>query len=156
MVRYKGYGRVHLAVADVEKSRAFYSALGMQVREKRSNGGLMMALDGRAYDLDLSKYVPEALTTPRLLNQRVIRIALEVDTEDDLRSAWLAMEAAGFRPKGALDHGARRSVYLHDPDANTIEIYRELPDAQEAYRSQVAEGTHEFADAEARFYSYEH
>lgn len=140
MVRYKGYGRIHIAVTDVERSKAFYNALGMEVRETRADGGLMMALGNNVYDLDISKYEPEAMSSSRLLNQRVIRIALEVETEDDLRSAWLAMKEADIRPLGAIDHGGRRSVYFEDPDGSIIEIYLELSDAREIYHRHIVEG----------------
>ena len=55
MIRLTRIGHVALRVADVERSRAFYSTLlGFEVVEEDSeHGGVFMALEGLSHTLDL-------------------------------------------------------------------------------------------------------
>jgi catechol 2,3-dioxygenase len=37
--------------------------------------------------------------------------------------------AAGLELDGASDHGVSEALYLHDPDGNGVELYRDRPEA---------------------------
>jgi catechol-2,3-dioxygenase len=59
--------------------------------------------------------------------------AFAVESEDDLRDAWHALQAAGVPILRAIDHVSQKSIYFHDPDKNLLEIVWERPDALEIF-----------------------
>ena len=63
----------------------------------------------------------------------VRHMAFAVETEDDLRDAYFALEAAGVAILRAIDHVSQKSIYFHDPDRNLLEIVWERPDALEIF-----------------------
>lgn len=51
-------------------------------------------------------------------------VALKIgDSLDDLRAAKAHLEASGAKILGISDHRVSQSIYLSDPDGNTIEVY---------------------------------
>lgn len=50
------------------------------------------------------------------------------DSDDELREAKRAVEAAGAHIVGASDHTVTHSLYITDPDGNEIELYIDVPD----------------------------
>ena len=104
MIRITRIGHVALRVADIERSRKFYSTLlGFEVvEEDPEHGGVFMALEGLSHTIDL------------------------FPTPDG--------QAAPAPTPGAVDHVSQKSLYFHDPDGNLLEIYYELPNARELFR----------------------
>jgi catechol-2,3-dioxygenase len=49
------------------------------------------------------------------------------ETDDDLRTALAAVEAAGVTVVGSADHTVTHSIYILDPDGNEIELYIDVP-----------------------------
>ena len=60
-------------------------------------------------------------------------MAFAVETEDDLRDAYFALQAADVVILRAIDHVSQKSIYFHDPDRNLLEIVWERPDALEIF-----------------------
>ena len=44
-----------------------------------------------------------------------------------LADALSRLQRAGIALDGAADHGVSEALYLHDPDANGVELYRDRP-----------------------------
>jgi catechol-2,3-dioxygenase len=131
---------VLLAVGDAERTRAFYcDLLGLQIRERRKSGGLVLALGEHGHDMETipagDHHVPEEMKGEKLL-----QLAFQVDNEDDLRDAYFALVDAGVHVQAALDHGTTRSVYVTDPDGTLVEIYCETPNAMEIYKERLEAG----------------
>ena len=40
------------------------------------------------------------------------------------------LQAAGITLEGAADHGVSEALYLHDPDGNGLELYRDRPESE--------------------------
>jgi catechol-2,3-dioxygenase len=54
-------------------------------------------------------------------------IAFKVgDSLDDLRAAKTRLEQEGI-PVASVDHTVSHSLYCHDPDGNTVELYVDTP-----------------------------
>jgi catechol-2,3-dioxygenase len=49
------------------------------------------------------------------------------DSDDELREALAALEAADVPVVGASDHTVTHSLYITDPDGNEIELYVDVP-----------------------------
>ena len=50
------------------------------------------------------------------------------DSLDELKEAYHELHSAGVQVKGMSDHTVSKSLYLHDPDGNEIELYVDDPD----------------------------
>jgi catechol-2,3-dioxygenase len=132
MIRLKELGHVLLRVLDLERSKRFYTeVLGFQVLEEDpEHGGTFLALPGQSHAIDLFQAKdPEAarLQTPGV--RGLGHIAFRVESEAALRDAHDALRARGVEITRAIDHVSQKSLYFHDPDGNTLELYYELPDA---------------------------
>jgi catechol 2,3-dioxygenase len=53
--------------------------------------------------------------------------AILVPDRSDLAATYLALKGSGIRFDGFADHLVSESLYLHDPENNGIEIYRDRP-----------------------------
>jgi catechol 2,3-dioxygenase len=115
---------VTVSVADLGRSVDYYeNAIGLQVNE-RENGRARMGVPGR--DLVVLEEQPGA-RPGRGANTGLFHLALLVPSRRDLAD-WLAHAAAtGVRLTGASDHNVSEALYLRDPDAHGIEIYRDRP-----------------------------
>jgi len=135
MMKLARLGHVALRVADVERSKKFYcEVLGFEViEEDPEHGGVFMALSGLSHTIDLFQ-APDAspAATPEAVGVR--HIAFLVDSEADFKEAWRMLREQGVPIDRALDHVSQKSVYFHDPDGTTLEIYYELPNARELFR----------------------
>jgi len=137
MIRLTRIGHVALRVADVERSRTFYSTLlGFEVvEEDPDHGGVFMALEGLSHTLDLFPVDdPRAASAPTPGAVGVRHVAFLVDSEQALKDAYVTLQANGVPIVRAVDHVSQKSVYFHDPDSNLLEIYYELPHARELFR----------------------
>ena len=137
MIRLTRIGHVALRVADVERSRTFYSKLlGFEVVEEDSeHGGVFMALEGLSHTIDLFPVEdPRAAPVPTPGAVGVRHVAFLVDSEQALKDAYVTLQANGVTIVRALDHVSQKSIYFHDPDGNLLEIYYELPHARELFR----------------------
>ena len=137
MIRLTRIGHVALRVADVERSRAFYTTLlGFEVvEEDPEHGGVFMALEGLSQTIDLCP-VENPRTAPAQTPGAVgVRhIAFLVDSEQALKDAYETLQASGVPIVRAIDHVSQKSIYFQDPDGNLLEIYYELPHARELFR----------------------
>ena len=135
MIRLKRLGHVLLRVADLERSRAFYSKiLGFEVMEEDpEHGGLFMALAGDAHTLDLFPVQDAAAPPPTPGGLGVHHFAFQVDSEGALKDAYVTLRDHGVEIARAVDHVSQKSIYFRDPDGNLLEIYYELPNARELF-----------------------
>jgi catechol 2,3-dioxygenase len=137
MIRLTRIGHVALRVADVERSRAFYSTLlGFEVvEEDPEHGGVFMALPGLSHTVDLFPIGdPATVPAPTPGAVGVRHVAFLVESEGALKDAYLTLQAHGVPIVRAVDHVSQKSVYFHDPDGTLLEIYYELPHARELFR----------------------
>ncbi|MBM3223753.1 MAG: glyoxalase [Candidatus Tectomicrobia bacterium] len=137
MIQLKRLGHVLLRVADVERSKAFYSGvLGFEVvEEDPAHGGVFMTLGEYGHTLDLFP-VENPATAQKLVPNRlgVHHFAFQVESYADLQDAYFTLKDHGIEEIQAVDHVSQQSIYFHDPDGNRVEIYYELPNALTMFR----------------------
>jgi catechol 2,3-dioxygenase len=124
MIRLMRIGHVALRLADVERSRTFYSMLlGFEVvEEDPEHGGVFMALEGLSHTIDLFP-VDDPWTAPAPTPGAVgVRhIAFLVDSEQALtKDAYVTLQANGVTIVRAVDHVSQKSAYFRDPDGNLL------------------------------------
>jgi catechol 2,3-dioxygenase len=126
-------GAVHLSVADLARSIAYYeSAIGLRVHE-RADGRAALGTGGE--DLLVLREEPGA--RPSRGYAGLYHFALLVPERADL-ARWLAHAAREQVPLvGMSDHFVSEAIYLSDPDEHGIEVYWDRP--REVWEGQVAE-----------------
>jgi catechol 2,3-dioxygenase len=85
-------------------------------------------LSGSSEDLPLISFqhCPYAkVPSPR--SAGLYHFAILVPDRIDLAATYLALKESGIRFDGFADHLVTESLYLHDPENNGIEIYRDRP-----------------------------
>ena len=125
-------GPVHVTVADLERSLAFYrNAVGLELLD-RADGTASMGVADR----ELIVAVEEPGAGPGAGYTGLYHVALLLPERSDL-ARWLAHASRDRVPlTGMSDHFVSEALYLRDPDGHGLEIYRDRP--REAWEGQVA------------------
>jgi catechol 2,3-dioxygenase len=126
-------GAVHLTVADLERSIAFYeSALGLRAHDRRDGHA---ALGAGGEDLLVLAEQPGARPARGVCG--LYHFALLLPERADL-ARWLVHAARERVPLvGLSDHFVSEAIYLSDPDEHGIEVYWDRP--REGWEGRVAE-----------------
>src|SRR3954451_933328 len=115
---------VTLSVADLGRSVDYYeNAIGLRVNE-RANGGARLGVPGR--DLVVLEEQPGA-RPGRGTNTGLFHLALLVPDRASLAGWREPAAASGVRLTGASDHFVSEALFIGDPLAPFIEIYRDRP-----------------------------
>jgi catechol 2,3-dioxygenase len=124
-------GAVHLTVADLDRSIAYYETqIGLKVHASES-GRAQLGTGGE----DLLVLTEEPGARPADGYAGLFHFALLVPERLDL-ARWLAHAARNRVPlSGMSDHFVSEAIYLRDPDHHGIEIYADRP--RELWEDQV-------------------
>ena len=114
-----------LRVRDLESAGRFYAdVLGLPVQERRT-GRIRLAPEGGDVALDLLGD-PRALIRPRP-SLGLYHFALLLPDRASLAGVVRRLLERRWPIEGASDHGVSEAFYLHDPEGNGIELYRDRP-----------------------------
>jgi catechol 2,3-dioxygenase len=118
-------GPVHLTVADLQRSLAFYAdTLGLEPFENGSDS-VSLSPRGGAPVIRLTA-VPGATPKPSR-STGLYHYAILLPSRRDLGLVLRRLFETRRAVQGASDHGVSEAVYLADPDGNGMEIYRDRP-----------------------------
>lgn len=124
-------GHVHLKVSDLERSIQFYTeALGFEVTQRVGDSAAGLSFGGYHHHLGLNTWHSLGGKPPAPGATGLYHLAILYPTRRDLARALARLLAAGVQLDGASDHGVSEALYLHDPDGNGIELYRDREPAE--------------------------
>jgi catechol 2,3-dioxygenase len=126
-----------LRVRDLDSVAGFYTTLlGLRIAE-RHDGGVRLAPAQALFSLDLV-WDPNAPVRPRP-SLGLYHFALLLPDRPSLAAVLRRLLEGRWALEGASDHGVSEALYLHDPEGNGIELYRDRPrEAWPVAESQVA------------------
>ncbi|MEV7694843.1 VOC family protein [Microbacterium sp. NPDC089189] len=137
---------VNLPTADLERSVAFYSALGAEINPLFSDENAacvvwdesiyFMVLTREYFATFTDKQVADTSTTAQVL------VALSRDSRDDVDDVVdKGLAAGGSEPREPQDHGFMYSRDLEDPDGNILEfLWMEPVAAEQGPEAFLADG----------------
>jgi catechol 2,3-dioxygenase len=121
-------GHVHLKVADIDRSLAFYrDVLGFDVMQRYGEEAAFLSAGGYHHHIGLNTWESKGGSPPPPGATGLYHVAVRYPDRRTLADAVRRVVSAGIPLSGASDHGVSEAIYLHDPDGNGIELYRDRP-----------------------------
>ena len=121
-------GHVHLKVADLDRAVAFYrDVLGFEVTQKIGSQAAFLGMDGYHHHIGLNTWESGRGAPPPPGTTGLYHAAILYPDRPSLALALRRLIEHGVSPDGAADHGVSEAIYLHDPDGNGLELYRDRP-----------------------------
>ncbi len=138
---------VNLPTEDLERSQAFYTALGCDINPLFTDeNAASVVWDDQIYFMILTREFFASFTDKKVADTRGTAQAILAFTRDSREEVdqilSVGIAAGGAEPRPAQDHGFMYSRTLEDPDGNILEfLYMEPAAAEqgpEAYAEQQA------------------
>ncbi len=124
-------GHVHLKVADLERSLAFYcGVLGFALTQRYGRDAAFVAAGGYHHHIALNTWESKGGTRPPPGTTGLYHVAILYPSRAALADSLRRLDAAGIGLTGAADHGVSEALYLDDPDGNGVELYVDRPEAE--------------------------
>src|SRR5689334_1962755 len=121
-------GHVHLKVADLQRALDFYCGiLGFELTQRYGTEAAFVSAGGYHHHIGLNTWESRGGTPPPPGTTGLYHLAILYPTRAALADALQRLLDAGYPLEGASDHGVSEALYLHDPDGNGIELYRDRP-----------------------------
>jgi catechol 2,3-dioxygenase len=119
-------GHIHLKVADLERSIAFYrDVLGFELTQRLGKQAAFLGAGGYHHHIGLNTWESAGGAPPPAGSTGLYHLAIRFPDRATLADALLRLRAAGIPLDGAADHGVSEALYLRDPDGNGVELYRD-------------------------------
>lgn len=124
-------GHVHLKVADLERSLAFWhGVLGFDIQQRMGNSAAFISAGGYHHHIGLNTWESEGGAPPPRTATGLYHVAIRYPDRSALGDALRRVIEAGIPLDGASDHGVSEALYLRDPDGNGVELYRDRPESE--------------------------
>lgn len=119
---------VNLPVTDLERAKAFYTALGFSINPKFTdhNAACVVVEDGHSYFMILVREFFQTFTELPIGDPRVnpsVSTAIFLDSREDVdRTVEAGLAAGGTEPQAASDYGFMYQRGVTDPDGNILDF----------------------------------
>jgi catechol 2,3-dioxygenase len=121
-------GHVHLKVADLERSLAFYcGVLGFELMQRWGAQAAFISAGGYHHHIGLNTWESLGGSPPPPGSTGLYHVAIRYPDRLTLADALRRLVEANISLDGAADHGVSEALYLRDPDDNGVELYRDRP-----------------------------
>jgi catechol 2,3-dioxygenase len=134
-------GHVHLKVADIDRSLAFYcDVLGFALMQRYGEQAAFISAGGYHHHIGLNTWESQGGSPPPPGTTGLYHVAIRYPTRAALADALRRLIDAQIPLEGATDHGVSEALYLRDPDSNGLELYRDRPEEQWPRPADGSEG----------------
>ncbi len=124
-------GHVHLKVGNIERSLGFYrDILGFEVTQWYGEDAVFLSAGGYHHHIGLNTWSGRNVPPAPRNTAGLFHLAILYPERRDLAQALRWLLEANYPIDGASDHGVSEALYLRDPDANGVELYRDRPEEQ--------------------------
>jgi len=124
-------GHVHLKVADLDRAIAFYAGvLGFEVQQRYGTQAAFLSAGGYHHHIGLNTWESRGATPPPPGHTGLYHTAFLYPDRASLGAVLKRVLDAGIELDGASYHGVSEAIYLHDPDGNGVELYRDRPESE--------------------------
>jgi catechol 2,3-dioxygenase len=124
-------GHVHLKVADIERSLAFYcGVLGFELTQRYGDSAAFFSAGGYHHHFGINTWESKGGSPPPRRATGLFHVAILYPSRAALADALRRLIGAGIPLDGASDHGVSEALYLRDPDDNGVELYCDRPEAE--------------------------
>jgi catechol 2,3-dioxygenase len=121
-------GHIHLKVADIERSLAFYHGLlGFEIVTTYGDQAVFISAGGYHHHIGLNTWHSKGAPPARRDGVGLYHTAILYPTRKDLAAIYERLRSANYPLTGAADHGVSEALYLNDPDGNGVELYWDRP-----------------------------
>jgi len=121
-------GHVHLKVADIDRSLAFWSGvLGFELQQRLGDHAAFVSAGGYHHHIGLNTWESRGGSPPPRGATGLYHVAVRYPDRATLADALRRVVEAGVPLEGASDHGVSEAIYLRDPDGNGVELYYDRP-----------------------------
>ena len=128
-------GHVVLKMRDLEKAKAFYQGvLGMKIGAE-SERGIFFRFGDYHHDIAVFKTSDDA-DLPKANQVGLVHVALVTDGVETVKHYYDRCKEMGVEIVGTTNHAITNSLYIKDPEGNTIEIYAEVPASEYDWRER--------------------
>jgi catechol 2,3-dioxygenase len=127
-------GHVHLKVASIERSLAFYrDLLGFELTTMYGSQAAFISAGGYHHHIGLNTWHSKDSPPATTHGVGLYHTAILYPTRKDLAVIFNRLQQAGYPLTGASDHGVSEALYLNDPDHNGVELYWDRPKEKWTY-----------------------
>jgi catechol 2,3-dioxygenase len=117
-------GHIHLKVADLERSLAFYrDLLGFEVTLRYGTQAVFLSAGGYHHHIGLNTWESAGGTPPPPGTTGLYHVAFLYPNRLELARILQRLLEQRYPIDGASDHGVSEAIYLRDPDQNGVELY---------------------------------
>ncbi|MES2985819.1 MAG: VOC family protein [Patescibacteria group bacterium] len=121
-------GHVHLTVADLDRSLAFYKdLLGFEITTRYGDSAVFLSTGGYHHHIGLNTWAGKGVTPPPKGHSGLFHFAILFPTRKSLAQALQKLIDANYPLTGSADHGVSEALYLNDPDDIGLELYVDRP-----------------------------
>lgn len=121
-------GHIHLKVADLDRSLAFYrDLLGFELTMMYGNQAAFISAGGYHHHIGLNTWHSENAPPASREGVGLYHTAIVYPARKDLAVILDRLRRANYPLSGASDHGVSEALYLDDPDGNGVELYWDRP-----------------------------
>ncbi|MEO6683948.1 MAG: VOC family protein [Ginsengibacter sp.] len=121
-------GHIHLKVADLKRSLAFYcDLLGFKCVSKMGPDVAFISAGDYHHHIGLNTWYSKDSVPPSNNKTGLFHFALLYPTRKDLAIIYKRLLDENYPFTGVADHGVSEAVYLSDPDQNGLELYADKP-----------------------------